>query len=74
LAYHLTIDGGWLSLKVQLMDAGGEPQLLVNVADGPEGFREVCKIIRLLEREEVKSLERRIELGEGEGPNSYVIG
>ena len=73
LAYYLTIDGGWLSLKIQLMDTGEEPQLLVSFVDGPEGFREVCKIIRLLEREEVKSLQRPIALGEGSGANSYVI-
>jgi hypothetical protein len=56
------------------MDEGGEPQLLVTLADGPDGFRELCKIVRLLEREEVRSLDRPIELGDGSGSNSYVIG
>jgi hypothetical protein len=55
------------------MDAGDDPQLLVTFADGPEGFRQICQIIRLFEREEVRSLERPIELGGGSGPNAYII-
>jgi hypothetical protein len=56
------------------MNAAGEPQLLLNPGDGLSGWRTLCVIVRLLEREEVRSLERPIELGGGTGPSSYVIG
>jgi hypothetical protein len=66
LAYHITLDGGWVFLRVQLMDAGDEPQQLLSGADGAKGWRTICRLVAALERNQVKSLERPIEAGEVE--------
>ena len=73
LAYRFGLRSGWVWLYCSPMDAVSAPELLLNARDGPEGWRRLCVIVRLLEREEVKSLERPIELGGGRGPNGFVI-
>ena len=72
LFYAVILDGGWIFLDVALMDKGDPPERLFSVGDGPRGWRTVCGVVRLLEREEVRTLEKPIELGTG--PSGLVIG
>ena len=65
LLYVIVLDGGWVSLKVALMDEGVAPELIVTAGDGPAGWLQLCSLVRCFEREEVKSLEKPIELGGG---------
>jgi hypothetical protein len=74
LLYTVTVNGGWVTLKLALMDQAQLPECVLIARDGDEGWRRVSSIIRCLEREEVKSLEKPIVLGGGSGPNGYVIG
>ena len=73
LFYDITLDGGWIFLSAQLMDRGDPPESLASFGDGPDGWRQVCSIVRCLEREQIKSLAKPIELGGGSGPNGWVI-
>ena len=70
LLYVIVIDGGWISLKVALLDRVMEPELIVSAGDGPEGWRQLSSLIRMFERDGIKSLEKPIELGGGR----FVIG
>ncbi len=65
LLYAIVLDGGWVSLKVALLDRGEEPELILTTADGRQGWLQICSLVRLFEREEVKSLVKPIELGGG---------
>jgi hypothetical protein len=73
LAYLIALRGGWVWLYGSLSDSADEPELLLRAADGGQGWRDVARVVRLLEREQVRSLEKPIELGLG-GPNGIVIG
>ena len=70
LLYVIVLDGGWVSLKVALLDRGTEPELIVTAGDGPQGWTQLCALVRLFERDGIKSLEKPIELGGGR----FVIG
>jgi hypothetical protein len=72
LCYYVTLDNTFVFLKVSLMDQGNEPELILSVGDVDERWRELFKIIRALERDQIKSLERPIEIGGGSGPNGWV--
>ena len=74
LAYRIALRGTWIWLFLSLMDSGGEPELLLNVGDTAQGWRKTCAVVRLLEREEVRSLARPIELNGGTGFRGWVIG
>jgi hypothetical protein len=71
LAYHVMIDGGFVFVSAQLMDAGDPPQLLATFGDTVDGWAKSSNLIQALERAEVKSLQRPIEAGEGS--NGWVI-
>jgi hypothetical protein len=73
LCYHVILDNSFVFLKVSLMDQGNEPELILSVGDVDERWRELFKVIRALERDEIKSLERPIELSGGTGPSGWVI-
>ena len=64
LAYYVQIDGGWVNLRLQLMDSGEEPELIVTVADGPPGWKRIYHLMCRLEEEEIKSLQKPIRIGE----------
>jgi hypothetical protein len=70
LLYSIGLDGGWVSLRVALLDRGAEPELIVTVADGPKGWTQLCSLVRMFERDGIKSLEKPIELAGGR----FVIG
>jgi hypothetical protein len=72
LFYDVTLDGGWLFVSAQLMDRSDPPQSLLSVADGPEGWQTLCRLVEALERNKIKSLERPIEAGEGR--HGFVTG
>jgi hypothetical protein len=74
LFYRIKLDGERVWLSACRMDSGNEPELLLTVGDEQQGWRKVCCVVRLLEREEVRRLERPIELGGGSGPDGLVIG
>ena len=63
LAYRFALRGGWVWLYASLLDAAAAPELLLNAGDGLEGWRRLCVIVRMLEREKVRSLAKPIELG-----------
>ena len=54
------------------MDAGDPLECLLTVADGP-GWPVACKLVAALERGQIKSLKRPIEIGEPGSPDSWVI-
>jgi hypothetical protein len=70
--HELLVAGGWVNVFACGLDTGAEEKLLVAGA-GPSGFRTVCLLIHALERAGIKSLERPIEIGGEEGPDSWVI-
>lgn len=72
LAYRIALRGGWIWLFASLMDSADKPELLLNVGDGETGWKTICQLIAALERNQVKSLERPIEAGEGR--DEFVIG
>jgi hypothetical protein len=73
LCYHVVIHNTFIFLKLSLMDQGDEPELILSVADVDREWRELFKIIRAFERDQIKSLERPIQLGGGSGPNGWAI-
>jgi hypothetical protein len=76
LAFHITLDGGWIWLSAQLMDQGDEPAALLTVGDGSQGWRTICRLIAALERNKIKTLgPRPLEIQDGPGGiNTWVIG
>ena len=72
LFYSILLDGGWVFLSAQLMDRSEAPEQLLSVGDGEDGWRQVCSLIRALERHEIRSLQRPIEAGSG--PSGWTIG
>jgi hypothetical protein len=74
LCYFVRIDGGFVFLKVSLMDQANDPEQLLSAGDVDEGWRQIFTLIRALERNQIKSLTPRpLEIGD-EGPNGFVIG
>ena len=74
LEHQVKVDSTFVFLRLSLMDQSGEPELILTISDIDEQWREMFKILRALEREEVKSLERPIELNGGSSPSGFVIG
>ena len=72
LAYHVLLDGGWVFVRLQLMDEAKEPELIVTVADNPDNWLSIYKLMRSLEEHEGKSLKRPIQVGEI-GPDGFAI-
>jgi hypothetical protein len=68
------VNGSWVTTKLSLLDRPEPPETVLIAADGDLGWKRTFSVIRALEREEVKSLEKPISLGGGSGPNGYVIG
>ena len=58
-------------LRCQELDGGGPLDLLFSIGDTNKGWREICHLVRPLERERVKSLERPIQAGLG--PHGFLI-
>jgi hypothetical protein len=73
LLFDLTIEGGFIFLSAQLLDRGDPPESLASFADGLDGWKQICAIVRCLERDQIKSLAKPIELCGGSGPNGWVI-
>jgi hypothetical protein len=71
LFYDVTLDGGFVFLRIALMDKAEEPELILSVGDRPQNWRVICKLIAALERNQIQSLERSIEAGLG--PSGFVI-
>lgn len=72
LAYDIFLDGGFLFLSASLMDEANPPEALLSVGDTKDGWQLICRIVRALERNGVRSLQRPIEAGSG--PNGFVFG
>jgi hypothetical protein len=73
LAYDVLLDGRWIFLSAEILDRADPRESLASFADGPDGWRQICSIVRCLERDQIKSLAKPIELGGGSGPNGWVI-
>lgn len=71
LTYFVVLDGGFIFLRVQVLDSCDPLDQLFSIGDTREGFETICKVIRALERNNVKSLQRPIEAGTG--PTGFVI-
>jgi hypothetical protein len=71
LAYRIALRGGWVWLSASLADSGDEPEALANFADGKQEWRQVCSLIRALERHKIRSLQRPIEAGSG--PSGWLL-
>ena len=74
LFYVIKMDGGFVFVSVHPMDLGDSPEKLMIVADGPDGWETVCRLLCALERSGITSLTPRpIELGTPGSPDSWVI-
>jgi hypothetical protein len=72
LLYVIKLDGcERILLSMQLLDSASEPGLFLNIDDGPEGWRTICRLVAALERNECRSLKRPIEAGTGS--SGFVI-
>jgi hypothetical protein len=71
LFYSIKLDGGWVFLSAQLLDAIDCLEPLLSLADG-EGWPTICRLVKALERGEIKSLQKPIETGL-EGSNGWII-
>jgi hypothetical protein len=71
LAYWIILDGGFIFLRAQEVDSCKLPEQLFSIGDTADGWRTLCQVIRALERNKVRSLQRPIEAGSG--PNGFVI-
>jgi hypothetical protein len=69
--FHVMIDGGFVFVSAQLMDLGEEPLALATFSDTKQGWQDTLSLIKALERNEVKSLQKPIEAGTG--PHGWVI-
>ena len=65
LLYVIVLDGGWVSLKVALLDRGAEPELIVTAGDGPPGWLQLSSLVRHFERDGIKCLDKPLELAGG---------
>ena len=74
LEYQVKLDSTFVFLKLANLDSGKEPELILTVSDIDEQWRDLFRILRCFERDEIKSLERPIELNGGSGPSGFVIG
>ena len=52
LAYRFALRGGWVWLYAASLNAAQAPDLLLNAGDGPRGWKQLCVIVRTLEREQ----------------------
>jgi hypothetical protein len=74
LAYRIALHGGGAFLSAQLMDAGDEPDLLLRVRDDAAGWQTVSRVVAALEKHEIRSLARPIEIGTpADGDDCIVI-
>ena len=71
LAYWVVLDGTFVFLSAQVLDACDPSEQLMSIGDTKEGWETIGKVIGALERHNIKSLKRPIEAGTG--PNGYVI-
>ena len=71
LTYFVILDGGFVFLRAQVLDSCRPPEELFSTGDTKEGWQLICKLIRALERNDVRSLQRPIEAGSG--PSGFVI-
>jgi hypothetical protein len=71
LLYRIALKEGRILLSVQLLDCAADPELLLDIDDSASGWQVVLAVVRSLEEEHVRSLERPIEFGSG--ANSWVI-
>jgi hypothetical protein len=72
LVYVVVLDGGFVFLKAQVLDSCDFPEQLFSIGDTKDGWQIICHVIRALERNNVKSLNRPIQAGSG--PSGWVIG
>jgi hypothetical protein len=74
LGYRIAIDKGWILLWLQALDSpvqGWDFVLKAPEDRKGEGFKKVSQVIRALERQKIKTLDRPIVTGIG--PNDYAI-
>ena len=71
LLFDLTVDGSWLFTSVALLDRADPPESLLSVADGADGWETTRKLVAALEYNEIRSLTRPLEIGNG--PDGFVI-
>jgi hypothetical protein len=74
LHYTILLDGGFVFLSVQPLDSGNSERLL-GVADGPDGWHTVCRLVAALERSGITALSPKpLQLGTPGLPDCWVIG
>ena len=75
LFYSIFLDGGFVAVSVQPMDSGDSLEKLMSLADGPDGWKTVCRLLCALERSGLTCLTSKpIELGTPGSPDGWVIG
>jgi hypothetical protein len=73
LYFAIVVADDKLTLLAQELDSPNLPQVLVSLPDNIEGFRTLSRLLRSFERNEVKSLQRPIEVGEAGSAEAWVI-
>jgi hypothetical protein len=74
LSYSVHLDGGWAYLRVEGYDqTDGAPSTLLMVADGTEGLKVLCRLVRDLERSGVREIKLPMEIGEPGQVDNWLI-
>jgi hypothetical protein len=73
LCYRIVLREGDVHVSANLMDDASPPDLLLRARDTASDCEVVRRLISSMERNGVKSLERPIESGYGDGPENWII-
>jgi hypothetical protein len=73
LYFAIVVADEKLTLLAQALDCVDPPEVLVTLPDDVESFKTLTRLLRGLERNDVTSLNRPIEVGEAGSPESWVI-
>ena len=65
LSCRIALRGRWVWLYASLADSSDQPKPIAHFADGEDEWRQICSLVRALERPQIRSLQRPIEAGSG---------
>ena len=72
LGFRIGLYGDWIAVSLKVLDRADQDwDFILRVAEDQEGWKTIWQVIRALEREQVKSLDRPIQAGIG--PNGWAI-
>ena len=70
--FRIALHGDWIRVSSKVLDRADQDwDFLLQVGEDQEGWKSVCQLLRALERQKVKSLDRPIQAGLI--PNGFTI-